>query len=111
VLEFLRALAKRCCSSATAARREATSACTSPNWARKRRQLPQLVFLAMKCDYMHILYDGYSRERTPYRIQLVLEDDGWHVDYELTNPTLKGGGPHYVINAITGDIGSNRYEQ
>ncbi len=29
------------------------------------------------------------RDLSPYRIQLVLEDDGWHVDYELKNPGLK----------------------
>src|SRR5947209_18849764 len=46
-----------------------------------------------------------------YRIQLVLEDDGWHVDYELKDPRLKGGGPHYVLDAHTGAIVSKRYEQ
>jgi hypothetical protein len=51
------------------------------------------------------------RDLSPYRIQLVLEDDGWHIDYELKNPRLKGGGPHYVIDANTGDIISKRYEQ
>jgi hypothetical protein len=51
------------------------------------------------------------RDLSPYRIQLVLEDDGWHVDYELKNPRLKGGGPHYIIDALTGAIISKRYEQ
>jgi hypothetical protein len=46
-----------------------------------------------------------------YRIQLVLEDDGWHVDYDLKDPRLKGGGPHYVIDAHSGAIVSKRYEQ
>ena len=46
-----------------------------------------------------------------YRIQLVLEEDGWHVDYELKDPRLKGGGPHYLIDAITGAILAKRYEQ
>jgi hypothetical protein len=41
------------------------------------------------------------RDLSIYRIQLVLEDDGWHVDYELKNPELKGGGPHYIIDANT----------
>jgi hypothetical protein len=48
---------------------------------------------------------------SPYRIRLALEDDGWHVDYELKDPKLKGGGPHYVIHAVTGAIISKRYEQ
>ena len=47
----------------------------------------------------------------PYRIALVLEDDGWHVDYELKNPTVVGGGPHYIIDATTGAILLKRYEQ
>ena len=51
------------------------------------------------------------RDLSVYRIQLVLEDDGWHVDYELKNPRLKGGGPHYIIDAHTGAPISKRYEQ
>jgi hypothetical protein len=51
------------------------------------------------------------RDLSLYRIQLVLEDDGWHVDYELKNPRLKGGGPHYIIDAHTGAMISKRYEQ
>lgn len=46
-----------------------------------------------------------------YRIQLVLEDDGWHMDCELKDPRLKGGGPHYVIDSTTGAFVSKRYEQ
>jgi hypothetical protein len=46
-----------------------------------------------------------------YRILLALEDDGWHVDFELKDPRLKGGGLHYVINATSGAITSKRYEQ
>jgi hypothetical protein len=51
------------------------------------------------------------QDLSPYRIQLVLEDDGWHVDYELKNPQLKGGGPRYVIDAHSGAVISKRYEQ
>jgi hypothetical protein len=51
------------------------------------------------------------RDLSVYRIQLVLEADGWHVDYSVKNPKLKGGGPHYVIDAVTGAIVSKRYEQ
>jgi hypothetical protein len=46
-----------------------------------------------------------------YRIRLALEPDGWHVDYDLEDPKLKGGGPHYVIDPSAGDIISKRYEQ
>ena len=51
------------------------------------------------------------RDLSLYRIQLVLEDDGWHVDYDLKNPAFKGGGPHYIIDAHTGAVVSRRYEQ
>jgi hypothetical protein len=48
---------------------------------------------------------------TPYRVHLALESDGWHIDYELKEPRLKGGGPHYVIDAGTGAITFRRYDQ
>jgi uncharacterized membrane protein YkoI len=51
------------------------------------------------------------RELSGFRIQLVLENDGWHIDYDLKDPRHKGGGPHYVIDAQTGAILSKRYEQ
>jgi hypothetical protein len=51
------------------------------------------------------------RDLTAYRIQLTLEPDGWHVEYELKDPRLKGGGPHYVIDSMSGAIVSKRYEQ
>jgi hypothetical protein len=51
------------------------------------------------------------RDLTPYRISLVLEADGWHVDYQLKNPQVNGGGPHYVIDPCNGAILAKRYEQ
>jgi hypothetical protein len=51
------------------------------------------------------------RDLSAYRIHLVLEEDGWHVDYQVKDPRHKGGGPHYVIDAHTGAILSKRYEQ
>jgi hypothetical protein len=51
------------------------------------------------------------RDLSSYRIVLALEADGWHVDYELKSPTALGGGPHYIIDAVTGAIASKRYEQ
>jgi hypothetical protein len=51
------------------------------------------------------------RDLSAYRIGLVLEEDGWHVDYQLKDPGRKGGGPHYVIDAHTGLIVAKRYEQ
>ena len=46
-----------------------------------------------------------------FRIQMALEADGWHVDYDLKDTRLKGGGPHYVIDPQSGAILSKRYEQ
>jgi hypothetical protein len=51
------------------------------------------------------------RDLSPYRIQLVQEADGWHVDFELKDPRLNGGGPHYVIDAASGAILWKRYDQ
>jgi hypothetical protein len=51
------------------------------------------------------------RDLSRYCIRLALEEDGWHVDYELKDPKLKGGGPHYLIDRLTGAILSKRYDQ
>lgn len=51
------------------------------------------------------------RDLSPYRIAIVLEDNQWRIDYELRNPNVQGGGPHYLIDAITGAILSRRYAQ
>ena len=51
------------------------------------------------------------RDLTRYTICVALEADGWHIDYNLKDPRLKGGGPHYIIDAHTGAIVSKRYEQ
>ena len=48
---------------------------------------------------------------TGYRITILLQEDGWHIDYDLTEPFVGGGGPHYVIDAETGTILVKRYEQ
>jgi hypothetical protein len=47
----------------------------------------------------------------PFFVHVELEDDGWHIDYELKNRQSNGGGPHYVIDAQTGAIRTKRYEQ
>jgi hypothetical protein len=51
------------------------------------------------------------RDLSHFRIQLTLESDGWHVEYDPKNPRHKGGGPHYVISDVTGEIVSKRYYQ
>ena len=51
------------------------------------------------------------RDLSIYRIAISLEENGWLVDYELKDPKLQGGGPHYLIDARTGAVLSKRYEQ
>jgi hypothetical protein len=51
------------------------------------------------------------RDLSQYRILLSLETDGWHIDYELRDPEVQGGGPHYIIDADSGAIRSKRYDQ
>jgi hypothetical protein len=51
------------------------------------------------------------RDLSIYVIQLSLETDGWHIDYELKDSKLCGGGPHYIIDAATGAIVSKKYYQ
>jgi uncharacterized membrane protein YkoI len=51
------------------------------------------------------------RDLSGFRIIIERRTDGWYIDYELTDIYLHGGGPHYVIDAITGAIVSKRYEQ
>jgi hypothetical protein len=48
---------------------------------------------------------------SPYRIDVRLEADGWHVEYRIKKPRVAGGGPHYIIDATTGEIVSKKYYQ
>jgi hypothetical protein len=51
------------------------------------------------------------RDLSVYTVSARLQDGDWHVDYELTDKSLLGGGPHFVIAGATGEILSRRYEQ
>lgn len=51
------------------------------------------------------------RDLSPYRASVSLEPDGWHVEYELKDPHLQGGGPRYVIAPGDGEILTKQYEQ
>jgi hypothetical protein len=51
------------------------------------------------------------RDLSAYRITLDLQEDGWHVDFDLTKPLVAGGGPHYVIHPADGAILWKRYDQ
>jgi len=51
------------------------------------------------------------RDLSVYTVTARLEDGNWLVDYELTDQTLLGGGPHFVIAGETGEVVARRYEQ
>lgn len=51
------------------------------------------------------------RDLSPYRASVFLEPDGWHVEYELKDPDLQGGGPRYVIAPGDGEILTKQYQQ
>lgn len=51
------------------------------------------------------------RDLSIYTVSAQLEAGEWHVDYDLNNPKMVGGGPHYVISAKNGKILSRRFEQ
>ncbi|MGL6097513.1 MAG: hypothetical protein ACRC7O_17160 [Fimbriiglobus sp.] len=53
------------------------------------------------------------RDLTRHRVEVRLENDGWHVEYSFrgTGRFHTGGGPHYVIDATTGEIVSRKYYQ
>ncbi len=51
------------------------------------------------------------RDLSRYSIRISEQSDGWHVDYELIDEQARGGGPHYVIHPVTGEIMTKRYDQ
>ena len=77
-----------------------TSGATRPNHASDQ------VLRIARLDAEHAY-----RDLTPYRISIALERDGWHIDYHFKISNLNGGGPHYVIDPLTGVILSKVYEQ
>ena len=48
------------------------------------------------------------RDLSRFDIRVALKADGWHVDYILKDERARGGGPDYVIDALTGKILSKR---
>jgi hypothetical protein len=53
----------------------------------------------------------YGDDLLHLTLEVVLGDDGWHVEYHMRKPRWAGGGPHYVIDATTGAILSKKYYQ
>jgi hypothetical protein len=71
--------------------------------------------MALSCDEVlriaRLDAEEAYRDLSAYRITVSLEADGWHVDYDLTEYAMAGGGPHYVIDPVDGKTISKRYEQ
>lgn len=44
-------------------------------------------------------------------LEVALHADGWHVEYRQRKPLHTRAGPHYVIDATTGDIVFKKYYQ
>jgi hypothetical protein len=56
----------------------------------------------------------YGENLACFRIEITLEDDGWHIAHfihQRKGSRIAGGGPHYVIDATTGEIVSKKYYQ
>ena len=65
-------------------------------------------------DALRIAHDTANqvyRDLSFYEIKTHLNDEKWFVDYEINRIGMKGGGPHFVISAINGEILSLRFDQ
>ncbi len=51
------------------------------------------------------------RDLGRFRIEISLHDDGWHIAYHPSLKFTHGGGPHYVIDAASGEIRWKCYYQ
>jgi hypothetical protein len=60
-----------------------------------------------RLDAERVFRDGLDH----YRIEISRQPDGWHVDYLLNRPGWNGGGAHYIIDSVSGQITAKRYEQ
>jgi hypothetical protein len=54
---------------------------------------------------------AFYRDLSVYSVKVLLKEGKWFIDFDLDNPTMVGGGPHYTIDAETGKILSTRFEQ
>ena len=55
--------------------------------------------------------EGAYGDLSGLKITISRSVDGWHVDYDLTDPLSAGGGPHYIIDPDSGSILARNYEQ
>jgi hypothetical protein len=66
---------------------------------------------ALRIVEKDVLHTYDARDLAAYHVRATLESDGWHIDYDLKDKQLEGGGPHYVIDRHSGAILSRRHEQ
>ena len=53
----------------------------------------------------------YRDLSSDYYASAALAADGWHVQFQLKDIKVNGGGPYYLIDAQSGAICAKRYEQ
>lgn len=53
---------------------------------------------------------AYS-DLSDYEIKVTQENENWRVDFNLKEPYSVGGGPHYVLSVLTGEIIYRRFDQ
>src|SRR5262245_39215041 len=51
------------------------------------------------------------RDLSIYDVAIESDGPNWRVDYNLKNPHMEGGGPHYLISGVDGRILDRKYEQ
>jgi hypothetical protein len=51
------------------------------------------------------------RDLGRFRIEITFQDGAWHVAYHPSARASHGGGPHYIIDALSGEIRWKCYYQ
>ncbi len=76
---------------------------------------PQLSAKVLTCDEVLVIAredaEPVYKDLSCFRIKITLQEDGWHIEYDLKDSTWNGGGPHYIIDATTGKILWKKYYQ
>ncbi len=54
---------------------------------------------------------AYKNLESEYRICIKLDGNELYIDYDLSNPRARGGGPHYKVDFVSGEILESRYYQ
>jgi len=54
---------------------------------------------------------AYRSDLSDCRIEICLQDDGWHVNYSITDPEVNGGAPNYIVDPTSGAVIWKTYQQ